>query len=245
MRHSGKIYGGQWKLSANDSFKILAAGFFLTTLGAASSQAQPQQTSMARADVPAKAAASIPPAHPAPASAVEAPRFNPRAERRIVISLRERKLALLEDGRVVKVYRIAVGTPGTPSPVGKFKILNRVKEPTWYGGSISPGLVVPPGPQNPLGTRWLGLSLRGYGIHGTNAPNSIGKRASHGCIRMRKADIEELFELVRAGDAVELYASPTAELAKIFGTPGPPAAGPAPAALAPIPVVAATLPVMR
>jgi lipoprotein-anchoring transpeptidase ErfK/SrfK len=70
--------------------------------------------------------------------------------------------------------------------------------------------VVPPGKWNPLGTRWLGLSRKGYGIHGTNAPKSIGKAASHGCIRLRNSDIEELFDLVSVGDAVELVGEPAA-----------------------------------
>ncbi|PYU10291.1 MAG: hypothetical protein DMG29_17725, partial [Acidobacteria bacterium] len=72
----------------------------------------------------------------------------------------------------------------------------------------------------PLGTRWLGLGQRGYGIHGTNEPRSIGRNVSHGCIRMRNRDIEELFEMVRAGDVVELYAERTEELAQIFGFSG-------------------------
>jgi lipoprotein-anchoring transpeptidase ErfK/SrfK len=76
-----------------------------------------------------------------------------------------------------------------------------------------------------LGTRWLGLDQRGYGIHGTNQPHSIGHRASHGCIRMRNHDMEELFELVQVGDAVELHTERTAELAEIFGGPEVSAAG--------------------
>jgi hypothetical protein len=62
----------------------------------------------------------------------------------------------------------------------------------------------------------MGLSRKGYGIHGTNAPKSIGKSASHGCIRMRKQDVEELFELVQIGDEVDLVRDPDVELAKIF-----------------------------
>ena len=82
----------------------------------------------------------------------------------------------------------------------------------------SKGRVVPPGKANPLGTRWLGLSKKGYGIHGTNAPGSIGRNASHGCIRMRNRDVEELFELVAVGDMVELVGERTPETERIFGT---------------------------
>jgi L,D-transpeptidase ErfK/SrfK len=102
---------------------------------------------------------------------------------------------LLVDDEVIKVYDAAVGAPSTPSPVGEFRIVTRIAHPTWY----TPGKVVPPGKNNPLGTRWLGLSASGYGIHGTNAPSSIGNAASHGCIRMRNRDVEELFELVDVG----------------------------------------------
>jgi lipoprotein-anchoring transpeptidase ErfK/SrfK len=63
----------------------------------------------------------------------------------------------------------------------------------------------------------MGLSVKGYGIHGTNAPSSIGHNASHGCIRLRNSDVEKLFEMVAVGDAVELYANRTAELDEIFG----------------------------
>lgn len=120
--------------------------------------------------------------------------------RQIVVSLADRKLALVEDGEVKKVYPVAIGKATTPSPTGSFTIVNRVTNPTYY----HPGQVVEPGPQNPLGTRWIGLNQKGYGIHGTNAPKSIGKAASHGCIRMAKKDLEELFEIVRPGDVVEI-----------------------------------------
>ena len=133
--------------------------------------------------------------------------------RRLVISIPDRKIALIEDGRVVKVYPVAVGKAGTPSPHGSFHIASRVQHPTWY----QPGKVVGPGPANPLGTRWMGLGYKGYGIHGTNMPLSIGKAASHGCIRMRNRDVEELFNLVVVGDAVELVNQVGPNLAAAFG----------------------------
>jgi lipoprotein-anchoring transpeptidase ErfK/SrfK len=129
--------------------------------------------------------------------------------RRIVVSLPDRKIALFEEGLLVKVYPIAVGKHSTPSPNGSFHIASRVVKPTWY----QPGKVVPAGPANPLGTRWMGLGYKGYGIHGTNRPRSIGKAASHGCIRMRNEDVEDLFERVEVGDPVELLTEADAELA--------------------------------
>jgi lipoprotein-anchoring transpeptidase ErfK/SrfK len=136
--------------------------------------------------------------------------------RRIVISLTDRKLAVLEDGVVLKIYDTAVGAPKSPSPVGIYQVLNRVALPTYY----TSGKVIPPGKKNPLGTRWIGLSLKGFGIHGTNVPKSIGRAASHGCIRLRNDDVEELFERVRPGDVVEFHAQRNEELMHIFA-PGP------------------------
>jgi lipoprotein-anchoring transpeptidase ErfK/SrfK len=133
--------------------------------------------------------------------------------RRLIVSIPDRKIVLMIDGRVAKVYPVAVGKRSTPSPTGNFHIASRVRKPAWY----QPGKVVGPGPANPLGTRWMGLGYKGYGIHGTNMPNSIGKAASHGCIRMRIHDVEELFELVQLGDPVELVDEPSADLAKTLG----------------------------
>ncbi|MDR3737455.1 MAG: L,D-transpeptidase [Terracidiphilus sp.] len=135
-----------------------------------------------------------------------------QTKREIVVSLEDHKLALVEDGAVKKVYTVAVGKPSTPSPVGTFKIERRVMNPVYHHN----GRTVEPGPQNPVGTRWMGLNVKGYGIHGTNEPKSIGKAASHGCIRMAKADLEELYGLVEVGDAVELVGVRNEETAALF-----------------------------
>lgn len=132
--------------------------------------------------------------------------------RRIVISLADRKLVLLEGERVVKVYDTAIGKPSTPTPEGEFEVVNRIPHPTWFGG----GKPVPPGKSNPLGTRWLGLSKSGYGIHGTNVPTSIGSAASKGCIRMNNHDVEELFPLVQVGVRVEILSAPVAKFTKFI-----------------------------
>jgi len=143
--------------------------------------------------------------------------FAQEATRRLIISIPDRKIVLVENGKVSKIYEVAVGKPATPSPSGTFRIANRVHHPTWYG----PKQVVAPGKDNPLGTRWMGLGYRGYGIHGTNNPKSIGKAASHGCFRMRNQDVEELFQLVAAGDPVEILRQPAAEMSSLFATPEP------------------------
>jgi len=141
---------------------------------------------------------------------------NSPVQRRVVVSIPDRKLALIENGRVVKIYSTAVGAAASPTPSGTYKIAQRVANPTWYG----PDKVVGPGKDNPVGTRWLGLTRKGYGIHGTNNPRSIGKRASHGCVRMRNRDVEDLFARVAVGDVVELHGERDAELAQIFDTAG-------------------------
>jgi lipoprotein-anchoring transpeptidase ErfK/SrfK len=136
-----------------------------------------------------------------------------QSPRRIVVSIPHRKLALLDGDRVVKVYDVAVGAQNSPSPSGEFQIAQRLENPGYY----HPGTVVAPGKGNPLGTRWIGLRAKGFGIHGTNRPQSIGKNASHGCIRLRNHDVEDLFARVRVGDRVSLVAERTDEVARLFG----------------------------
>jgi len=132
----------------------------------------------------------------------------------VLVSIPDRKLALYENGRVVRIYRVAVGKTLTPSPAGEFKIVNRVSNPTYY----HKGQVIGAGKGNPVGTRWMGLSAKGYGIHGTNQPNSIGKAASTGCIRLGKHDLEELFAIVDVGDTVQIRAERDEQVAAVFGT---------------------------
>jgi hypothetical protein len=134
-------------------------------------------------------------------------------KRVIVVSLEDHKLALVEDGQLKKVYSVAVGKRSTPSPTGTFTIERRVANPTYHHN----GKTVLPGPNNPVGTRWMGLSIHGYGIHGTNEPNSIGRAASHGCIRMARTDLEELYALVAEGDTVEMIGQRNQETAQLFG----------------------------
>jgi len=136
-----------------------------------------------------------------------------RPARQILVSLPDRKLAVLENGEVLRVFPVAVGASDSPSPSGEFRIVNRLTNPTYY----HPGAVIAPGPDNPLGTRWIGLDRKGYGIHGTNLQRSIGKAASHGCIRVGKRDLEQLFDMVRVGDTVSIRAQADSETASVFG----------------------------
>jgi lipoprotein-anchoring transpeptidase ErfK/SrfK len=168
----------------------------------------------AAAVLPATSQTAAPATSPVVAPAIAAP-AKPRetksraGRKRVIVSIRDRKLALVDEGRVVKTYAIAVGADESPSPTGEFKIVNKVTDPTYY----RPGVVITPGPDNPLGNRWLGLDRAHLGIHGTNEPLSIGRAASHGCIRMAKPDVEELFSLARVGDTVEISDEPLQQLA--------------------------------
>jgi len=135
------------------------------------------------------------------------------SNRTVLVSLVDRKLAVIEDGVVIATFQVAVGADVTPSPTGEFKVVSRVENPTYY----RPGTVIPAGKNNPVGTRWLGLSEKGYGIHGTNAPGSIGHAASHGCIRLRNSDIEKLFTMVQVGDTVKIRGQRDDEVAQVFG----------------------------
>jgi len=119
----------------------------------------------------------------------------------IVINLPSRTLELYSGNSLIKVYPVAIGKPSTPSPLGSFSIFEKEVDPAWYPPRT--GEVVPSGPNNPLGYRWMGFfSL--YGMHGTNAPWAIGMAVSNGCIRMHEEDVEELFEVVPYGTPVRI-----------------------------------------
>jgi lipoprotein-anchoring transpeptidase ErfK/SrfK len=109
-------------------------------------------------------------------------------------------------GTATREFPVATGQAIYPTPAGRFHIVVKWKDPWWYPptyDSWAAGLKpVPPGPGNPLGTRWMGLSAPGVGIHGTDEPGSIGYSASHGCIRMQVPDAEWLFDHVNVGTTV-------------------------------------------
>jgi lipoprotein-anchoring transpeptidase ErfK/SrfK len=125
---------------------------------------------------------------------------------RVVINLEQRKLRLIQDGRVVETYPVAVGQPAYPTPTGRYEVVDKQVDPAWFppDSPWAAGLgTIPPGPGNPLGTRWIGTSAPAIGIHGTYARESIGTAASHGCIRMYIEDVEALYEQVGLGSGVE------------------------------------------
>jgi lipoprotein-anchoring transpeptidase ErfK/SrfK len=102
-------------------------------------------------------------------------------------------------------FPVAVGQPAYPTPTGNFSVIQKQVNPTWFPPSSpwAAGLgPIPPGVDNPLGTRWIGTSAPGIGMHGTPISSSIGTRASHGCIRMYISDVERLYPLVDIGTPV-------------------------------------------
>ena len=124
----------------------------------------------------------------------------------IIVDLSERRLYLYRNGDLEKKYGVAVGTPSHPTPRGDFKIVLKRYMPTWSnpGSAWAEGMpkTIAPGPSNPLGTRALNINSPGIRIHGTSADSSIGTAASHGCMRMHRWDIEDLYERVEVGTPV-------------------------------------------
>jgi lipoprotein-anchoring transpeptidase ErfK/SrfK len=125
----------------------------------------------------------------------------------IVVDVSDNTLELLQGLRLVTGYGVATGTPGYPTPVGTFEIVDKRENPTWYnpdpeGWGAGLPTSIGPGPGNPLGTRAMYLNAPGIRIHGTWDSSSIGTAASHGCIRMHIQDSEELYPLVTIGARV-------------------------------------------
>lgn len=123
-------------------------------------------------------------------------------EEKIVINVASRSLALYRGQEKVRLYPVALGSASTPTPTGYYKILYKEVNPTWTDPS-DPTTVIPSGPSNPLGYRWMQF-IGNYGIHGTNRPDSIGRYVSNGCIRMFEKDAEALYDLVEVGTPVEI-----------------------------------------
>ena len=124
----------------------------------------------------------------------------------IVIRRESRKLFLYRGEQLKRVFRVATGQASYPTPLGRYEVVVKQRNPWWYpptGSAWAKGKKpVPPGPGNPLGTRWMGLSAPYVGIHGTPDAYSIGYSASHGCVRMLIPQVEWLFERVDVGTPV-------------------------------------------
>jgi L,D-transpeptidase ErfK/SrfK len=135
----------------------------------------------------------------------------------ITVNLAELRLYYLwrEGSRLrARIYPVGAGIEGWETPEEVFTIRGKIEKPTW---TVPPSIrkerpelprSVPPGPDNPLGEYWLGLSRGGYGIHGTNEPFGVGRRVSHGCLRLYPEDIRDLFARVEIGTPVRIIFRP-------------------------------------
>lgn len=118
----------------------------------------------------------------------------------IVVDKSQNILILKSEEEIIKTYVVSTGLNNS-TPVGNFKITSKLANPTWFKA----GAVVAPGsPENILGTRWLGLNLAGYGIHGTTEPQSLGGQVTQGCVRMANPEVEELYALIPEGTEVTI-----------------------------------------
>jgi lipoprotein-anchoring transpeptidase ErfK/SrfK len=134
--------------------------------------------------------------------------FKPRAnEVHLLLKVGERKVYVYRGGKLLNTYPVAVGKKGWETPTGNWNVMILHKNPGWT--NFKTGEVMPPGPDNPLGERWIGFWTDGkdeIGFHGTTNLASIGKAASHGCVRMSNKDVKVLYKLVRIGTVVRVRA---------------------------------------
>lgn len=118
----------------------------------------------------------------------------------MLVDKSQNNLILKTNEEVIKTYIVSTGLNNS-TPVGNFKITNKLPNPTWFKA----GAVVPSNsPENILGSRWLGFDLPGYGIHGTTDPQSLGKQVTQGCVRMSNSDVEELYTIIAVGTEVTI-----------------------------------------
>lgn len=122
-------------------------------------------------------------------------------DKRIEINLASKLLTLYQGDVGIRMYPVAPGKPSSPTPVGRRKVVDMEMNPTWIDPDSN--TEIPSGPDCPLGYRWIGIGGN-YGIHGTNVASSIGSYASHGCVRMYEADVEDLFAHIVKGIPVDI-----------------------------------------
>jgi lipoprotein-anchoring transpeptidase ErfK/SrfK len=140
------------------------------------------------------------------------PEMKGHAGRSVRVSIKERMLEVSEGGQLIASFPVTTGSAATPTPVGKWKILGRSSRPVfrWDEGVLNHGVrtdsffMLPPGPNNPVGVVWVALNRSGIGIHGTNNPQTIGRSASHGCIRLANWDAVRFVEMVTEGVPVTI-----------------------------------------
>ncbi|MDD5069154.1 MAG: L,D-transpeptidase family protein [Candidatus Omnitrophica bacterium] len=118
----------------------------------------------------------------------------------VVVDKSQNRLYLQRGNEVIKTYIVSTGKDNS-SPVGDFTVVNKLQNPTWF----KTGAVIPPNSEeNILGTRWIGIEAKGYGIHGTNDPANLGKQVTLGCVRMENKEVEELYDIIPVGSEVTI-----------------------------------------
>jgi L,D-transpeptidase ErfK/SrfK len=123
----------------------------------------------------------------------------------LVLKRSKRRVYVYQNDKEISSYPVAVGKAGWETPLGEFKVLNMEPNPIFK--SFKSGRIIPPGPDNPLGVRWIGIWTDGktqLGFHGTNEPELIGQAVSHGCIRMMNKDVVKLYAQVKTGTPVQI-----------------------------------------
>lgn len=177
----------------------LLLAFCMTTLSSSVMAATVQDSPQLKTEPPKFIRIPEIPQEAAPAK----PTVSVTAEKRIAINLASRMLTVYQGNDKVAMYPVGVGKVETPTPTGHYAVQNKEINPTW----VDPGdtsVQIPTGPDNPLGYRWIGFNGT-YGIHGTNRPDTVGGYVSNGCVRMREADVEQVYNAVHVGTDVDVY----------------------------------------
>jgi len=118
----------------------------------------------------------------------------------IIVDKSNNTLILKSDEEILKTYTVSTGKDNC-TPVGSFKITNKIVNPTWFKkGEV----IASADPKNALGSRWLGINQPGYGIHGTIEPEKLGRQVTEGCVRMSNRDVEELYIIVPSDTEVTI-----------------------------------------
>jgi lipoprotein-anchoring transpeptidase ErfK/SrfK len=139
------------------------------------------------------------------ATQVTAKSLPPIADVHLAIRLNERKVYVYKGSQIVATYPVAIGKKGRETPTGEWQVMETLVNPGWT--NFNTGKMMPPGKNNPLGSRWIGFWTDGkdtIGFHGTNKPDSIGKAVSSGCVRMHDKDVQALYPLIKVGTIVRV-----------------------------------------
>jgi lipoprotein-anchoring transpeptidase ErfK/SrfK len=210
--HELRMTSGATKMARYVSRSLVMAGLTLWVGGMrAIAQTAPAATTVATASATSSLATTpgnvLPPLGQAEPYLPEVtqPEAAKESDIRLILKRGKRRVYVYQGEKEVSSYPVAIGKPGWETPLGKFEVLSMEEHPTFK--SFKSGRVIPPGPDNPLGVRWVGIWTDGktqLGFHGTNEPELIGQAVSHGCIRMYNKDVTKLFQQVKMGTQVTI-----------------------------------------